>query len=455
MLNLFIFLLSLATFAQTTTEAPSLPNDPSLIFTINHLNSKTIESHKPQSKVCPQVSSSQNSGAPDMRTCSCQPTKQNNESPKGLLRIQFYLDNDNKVMGAYSLVDTKNDGDDFKGYTHGIGLSSAYEKGNTTIEASFSDKLYTKRVHYDPFMIQTYFFDDVTTSTGNSYTVFDGSGFNLYQGGTAHNGDRPVQRFVDVSRFQASLKQGKDFYFKANVGIEHRARNTSDPLTFGVGSQEFYHKLLGIYTFDNFGPEEQEMLVGPNKVKQEEEYTTIAPNGTTNTHHPYELLPGDVVRPKIEKEKLNENLSKNSLIAGGSVGKVFNISKGSFVCKAETEAGVQISTESNNLIGTNSNAFGKAGISAGIGGNKKKLPEPRIQTSASMTYYYFPTRGVSSQTHSGEDYTLGLKSTHRAGSGILQPFMTLTIPVGRREFDEWQDKDSIMRMGLLFTFDKH
>ena len=338
--------------------------------------------------------------AAQVYTCKFTPQP---EDPKGggILRVALYQDDDNLFMGAWKRLPGNHDGNDF-GYTSGVGAKVTYVKDKNEFGVDALSGLF-------------------------STALTTGSGDKVYHDDPANNVFRRSQRFVDLTRVMTSWKYGDTFYIKGAIGIEERNRDPSGSGWSPVNSeaiQQWWHaNILQIHQYDNVSPGAQAAVISPT---------------------------GYQIRPALPAEKLKTPISQNSMLASGSVGTKQTLFSG--MCTVNVEAGASVSTEDNAVIGPNSNVFVNAGIKGDFG--KTKSGDARFEPTLGSAVFLFPTPGAVTGTRVGAMPQGGLLMNFRVAKNgtLLSPFLIMEFPIGRQIFEEFNDHDAIMQLGLRMTF---
>ncbi len=409
--------------------------------------------------------------APVAQVYRCEFTSQPNTSDEktpvqgkknpGQLRIDIYLDNDNLLMGAWSNLPKTHDGND-SGYTHGFGTTATYVKGKNEFGLDFLSALYTKPIiePYTHSRTITDFHTKVQTPLGSyerSHSdVPDGSMYTDVVRLTQDGASKESVRFVDLTRVMASWKRGETFYVKGALGYERRERTlegSEKNMVSSTNTQKWWHeKVLKTYQFDYVSPEEQPAIIKMDAQTMTEHHESGDPaTGLYNRQDYTQITTHEtVVRPKIEQEKLKDRVSSRSVLASAAVGAKEVVFSGK--CAVEAEAGGFLSTEDGQVVGPNSNIFLKTRTTGKLG--HTKTGEPRFEPAIGSALFFYPTPGPVSATRFGVTPEIKVLSNHRISKNgtLLSPFMTLKIPYGRQMFEEFNDTDVIMRMGIRMTF---
>ena len=340
---------------------------------------------------------------PAAQVYTCKFTPQTQDPNIGILRVALYQDDDNLFMGAWKRLPGNHDGNDF-GYTSGIGAKVSYVKGKNEF--------------------------GVDALSGLFSTAVNSGGAKVYYDDPANDVFRRTQRSVDLTRVMASWKHGDTFYIKGAVGIEERNRDPNgsgwSPVN-GSDIQQWWHKdILQIHQYDNISSGSQAAIISPT---------------------------GYQIRPALPAETLQTPISQNSMLVTASVGMKEALFSG--MCTVNVEAGASLSTEDNNVVGPNSNVFVNAGIKGDFG--KTKSGDPRFEPTLGSAIFLFPTPGVVTGTRVGAMPQGGLLVNFRVAKNgtLLSPFLIMEFPIGRQIFEEFNDHDPIMQVGLRMTFRQH
>ena len=183
------------------------------------------------------------SSTPDPKCSKVQPER-------FLLEISHV--NDNHLLGLLK------SGDD-KGMTSGFDMKGTFKvKSDLEFTALLQSELYTKALSSDDFLqvtipgstILNQVIDPVTGQLiSESFRQNQSVVLQPSPDGPEVGKGEPV-RLIDVARFLAQLKKGKDLYFLVDLGVESRKRTP----WLGAGIQDPWHKLIDANRYNYLSP---------------------------------------------------------------------------------------------------------------------------------------------------------------------------------------------------------
>lgn len=214
---------------------------------------------------------------------------------------------------------------------------------------------------------------------------------------------------ADVNRVETYLRTGRPFFLRGSLGYEWR-RQEYDPsaslLTRASKVQDLWH----------------------SDILEIRRYRFLSPG------------PEDKVNP-------------GSIVAGAGVGAEYGVDL-FCACRATTEAGFQLSTEKDELVGPNSRAVLSQKLDARFG--KEIGKARRYESGVGTVTYYYPSVRKSLRESLGSETSLRFTTYHRLSrrSGtFLSPLVELTLPVGHQVFERFNDTDALFTFGFRLLFE--
>lgn len=368
--------------------------------------------------------------------------------------LSFYLDNDDKLMGLWGWIFPKSSND--LGFTHGIHFDVKRSRRAWTWTGSVGTDLYTRmpdRVFYPETQARSMLYFAGIGGSGSigvpEVGVFEparesSEAFSGWSSGEF----RAMVRIVDVTRVQLSARHGNSRYIETTVGVESRNRDPSQGSP-ARSIQDWWHgNVLHTYRFDYVSPRAEAPVMGAprdfqTRVMDEYGLVFFERIGQVDT----------VERPEVPVEQLVQPIAPWSMTVGVRVGGREEI-RTHCRCRVvvELSGGAQVETEANQLLGPHSRATVEGGVTVESRPREAQSPA-RLAMSLSQTVNYHPTADLRLGTRFGS-VTRVEAETRLGKTGRVRPFFSLLIPKGRKLFQEFNDNDSIMRMGVRMRLQK-
>ena len=358
--------------------------------------------------------------------------------------------NDNHLLGLIK------SGDD-KGMTSGFDLKGTFNpKSDLEFTALLQSELYTKALTPDDFLQVT-----IPGST-TLQKVFDPVSGRLISESLIENkptvyqlspdeGDGQPVRVIDVVRFLAQLKKGKDLYFLVDLGVEARKRTPG----LGAGIQDPWHKLIDANQYQYLSPED-----GGGKIVENQQKWELSPGESpfyndenfrefTRTTYRWD---GSYFR----KESLSRPIAPWAGILGIGAGaeKTLLHAEGKCELVARGQTKVNLVLEGDGL-GPNSRLENQVIL---------RMKVKRLSATGAFELDYFfvkdRTSAGSEQSPAGSEKTgrgasleLSLAPSAKSkGNVTITPFLKVGKKDGRLIFNEFNDPDSLMTFGFRLGF---
>ncbi len=377
-----------------------------------------------------------------------------------VVEIEAFVDNDNKFMGLVP------DGANDLGMTNRLGASAKYKTANSRFSygIDLASTLYTRAVDSRtvyPAMTnerntRTYDADTgVLLSTQRELAEFAETPTSAYSRMSGEQ--KQMVSFVDETRIQANFKAGKELYIRGVLGFAQRERDPKKKSP-GISVQDWWHgRMLRIYQYDYVSPGGEKAIsipmhdsYGYDAFEVKETFTDEYGNEiqVLNPDHVVSRVEEDltrwrVERPEVKPEKTNAQVATRSAIAGVAAGVSQEIEfSGQCHMTWSSEVGFQLESEGRKVVGPNSRVFAGAQAKLDIGKYQKGGSQASVIVTQALAYFPSPIpgrTGLSGQT----DIEIS-----RNGRGGVSPYFVFQVPYGRQLYDEFNDVDTTMRMGI-------
>ncbi len=375
-------------------------------------------------------------------------------NPKTSWDLRFYLDNDDKLMGLWGYLFPKTSND--LGFTHGMNLELSRARGAWVWTGRVGAELYTRmpeRVIYPETSKRSVLYfhggDGVYSSGYPETSVFENARESV-EAFSGWDGQKlsAMVRFIDVTRAQVSARYGENRYIEANVGAEIRNRDPANGSPARSIQDWWHHQVLNTYQYDYVSPNREAPVLGAPR-----EFKTRVMDESGALYFEQVGNVDVVARPEVPEEKLAQFVAPWSVNVGVRVGGQEEI-RANCHCRlvAHASGGVQLETEATTVVGPNSRATVETGITVETRPGASDRPA-RFAATVAQTVNYHPTGNRDLGSRFGA--VTRLETEARLGhQGLVRPFFSLLIPRGRKNFQEFNDNDSIMRIGVRMRLQK-
>lgn len=383
------------------------------------------------------------SSTPDPKDSKVQPER-------FLLEISHV--NDNHLLGLLK------SGDD-KGMTSGFDLKGTFKvKSDLEFTALLQSELYTKALSSDDFLqvtipgstILNQVIDPVTGQLiSESFRQNQSVVLQPSPDGPEVGKGEPV-RLIDVARFLAQLKKGKDLYFLVDLGVESRKRTP----WLGAGIQDPWHKLINANQYNYLSPEG-----GVGGIVEYQETGRQNPGEGLNTSgniHDFTLTTYRWEGSRLGKEVLKRPIASWAGLLGIGAGIEKTLLQAPCKCElvAKARSKLNLVIEKNGL-GENSRLENEVVL-------KMKVKRISLTGAFEMEYFFVKDEsqpGSEQETSPGNQVGKGASielslapSAKSKGKVFVTPFMKLGKKDGRLMFEQFNDPDSLMTLGFRIGF---
>ena len=393
--------------------------------------------------------------------------------------IEFYHSNDNLLLGLYRRVTGAKDGNDF-GNTSDFSLKvSVPVNDHRVFTATAGSELYTKGLEFQNSFAPFQYNFQVRDPSGRVVNQGQQSGTSQFLPGNKFNYGanghwRYPVRLIDVSRFLVQMKEGKNFYYTIEAGVEARSRNPG----LGATIQDRWHRGLGIYTFDYIDPGERQALY--QTTTSQSSRLLMTGGGTLNAAksgmsgvdpmNAYtiseQVESKTLVSPQVGSEVLKYRIAPVAVLlnVGAGATKSARVS-GQCTLTGEASTTAHLVFE-NGGLGQNSKLANKLVFAAKIknlnfrGGmalNYYFMEGDRITGSTSRNGFTPPEQIKNGTTLWGIGSSLEASYDLNTGPNkrvVYTPFVSIEQQKGRLEFQEFNDTDPMMNIGIRMKFKK-